>query len=144
MLELVYAFGRMPGRQHSVLFGETGHTLASGVLRALGQGLVLAALGLGGAAMFGSPSVGLESVLAVGVLGFSSLAASKAIRNNARQQQQAEDGHTPECIGVIPLTLAMGAGLEKDALVIAEGQSDYVARLARERDQREASSGRLV
>jgi Zn-dependent protease len=134
----------MPGRRHSILFGETGHTLASGVLRALGQGLVLAALGLGGAAMFGSPSVGIESVLMAGVIGFSSLAASATLPNNARRQQQAEDGQAPECIGVIPLTLAMGAALEKDALVIAEGQSDYVARLARERGQRETSSGRLV
>ena len=134
----------MPGRHHSVTSGETGHTLASGVLRALGQGLVLAALGLGGAAMFGSPSVGIDSVLMAGVLGVSSLAASATLRNNARRQQQAGDGQAPECIDVIPLTLAMGAGLEKDALVIAEGQPDYVARLARERDQREASSGRLV
>ncbi len=120
-----------------------GHTLGSAVLRAMGQGLMIATLGFGGAALLGSTSemASLGAIVTTGALGSGCLFASAALRNAERERLQAEREEPRPSIGAIPPALAMGLGVEEDAVVCAELQSDHVARLARERQERQAGHG---
>ena len=124
----------------------TGHTLGSAVLRAMGQGLMMAALGFGMAALFGSSSemASLGAIVTTGAIGSGCLFASAALRNAGRERHQAEREAPTPSIGTVPLALSMGPCVEQDAVVCAEVQADHVARLARERQERRAGNGPCV
>jgi hypothetical protein len=126
--------------------GGTGQTLASAVLRAMGQGLMIATLGFGMAALFGSSSemASLGAIATTGALGSGCLFASAALRNAERERLQAEREEPRQSIGAVPLALSMGLGVEQDAVVCAELQADHVARLVRERQERQAGHGPCV
>ena len=124
----------------------TGHTLGSAVLRAMGQGLMIATLGFCMSALLGSTSemASPGAIVATGTLGAGCLFASAAVRNAEREKLQAKRGEPRQSIEAIPLALSMGLGVEHDAVVIAELQPDHVARLAKERQDRQTGHGPCV
>ena len=124
----------------------TGQTLATAVLRAMGQGLMIATLGFGMAALLGSSSemASLGAIVTTGAMGSGCLFASSALRNAGRERLQAERNEPRPSIEAVPLALTMGPCVEQDAVVCAEGQADHVARLARERQERRAGNSPCV
>jgi hypothetical protein len=113
---------------------QTGHTLASATWRAGGQMLCLATLCLVLPAAVGfawAPA----ALVGMATAGNLCLLTSATLRNIVRWRGQAEGGQEPQSIGIIPLAIAMGAGVEKDAVEVAEWQADHVARIVPERDR---------
>jgi hypothetical protein len=138
----------MGGRRYHEATGgtATGHTLGSAMLRAIGQGFMIMTLGFCVSALLGSTSEmdSLGAIVTTGALGSGCLFASAALRNAERERLQAEREEPRQSIGTVSLAVSRGLGIEQDAVVCAELQADHVARLARERQERQAGRGPCV
>jgi hypothetical protein len=129
----------MAGKQESEEPADGGHTLSSAVWRTGGQVFCLAALGMVGPAVLGLPWAPL-ALLGTTVSAAVCLITSAAVRSVSRWKQQAADGQAPQSIGIVSLAIAMAAGVEQEAILVAEQEHDYVARLVRDRDSRASGS----
>jgi hypothetical protein len=135
----------MPGRRYSDGEpGGTGLTLASGVLRALGHGCLIAAAGMGLAAAFDlSTTVGIGSVAGAGVLGMGSMIAADAIRStailaDAERKCHAEEEQYREDDAVLAFEREMAAEAAQEAK-----KPRHVQQLLRQRQQARGA-GRIV
>jgi hypothetical protein len=116
----------------------TTRVFAAAVLRMLGQGCVLATLGLITAMALGS-GIELGVLLGTIALGATCLLGSAAIYSAAapRMEPGGEGARAGE---VIPLATAMALGVENEAVIPPAPAVSHVERLEREREEEVAGS----
>jgi hypothetical protein len=141
----------MPGRRYSDdEAGGSGLTLASGVLRALGHGCLIAAAGMGMAAAFGlSTAVGIGSMAVAGATGMGCMFAADAIRSaailaEAEGKRAAEAEQYREDDAVLAFEREMPALYAAKAAERAEQASGHVEQLSKQRAQQARSTGKSV
>jgi hypothetical protein len=121
------------------------HTAAA-VLRALGHGCLIAAGGMGIAAICGlTTPLDIGGAAIAGMVGMGTLMAADAVRDTAilanterRHQREDEQDRDNDRVDAMMRQMAAEAGVQPDPA------SGHAARLARERHEREASSGRMA
>jgi hypothetical protein len=122
---------------------DTGQSLGSAVLRALGHGCLIAAAGIGITAMLGVATVGLGSAAVAAIAGICCMIAADAVQDTAiaaatvkkheceLEQYRAEDA-----------AVALDRELGLQAPTPAEQRRSYVAVLQQEREELSGVKGR--
>lgn len=147
----VWQIQSMPGRHYSDgESGGSGLTLASTVLRALGHGCLIAAAGMGVAAMCGlCTAVGIGSVAVAGVLGTGCMIAADAARSaailaNAERKRATEEQQYREDDAVLAFEHEMTTLDAAEAAKRAGQASIHVEQLSRQQAQQARSTGKGV
>lgn len=136
----------MPGRRQNDDDTRGAAHTAAAVLRALGHGCLIAAGGMGIAAMCGlTTAVDLGGAAIAGMLGMGTLMAANAVRDtailaNTERRHEREDEQDRDNDRVDAMMRQMAA----EAAEQADPASGYAARLARKRHERDASTGRMA